>query len=73
MIEPGAQRDVAENTAYHGVDLDVPFLYIKLTYCISCAVHSHVVRVRSREGRRKRDPPVRFRFKNAKKPAQAAK
>jgi small subunit ribosomal protein S26e len=36
-------------------------LYTKNYYCVSCAVHSRIVRVRNVFKRRNRDPPAKFK------------
>ena len=54
MVDASGKRDVREASVYEGSQFYIPKVYMKQIYCVSCAIHAKIVRVRSREGRKER-------------------
>mmetsp|Transcript_34247 Transcript_34247/g.89700 ORF Transcript_34247/g.89700 Transcript_34247/m.89700 type:complete len:114 (-) Transcript_34247:103-444(-) len=46
MVDASSQRDIRDASVYQTFML--PKLYMKMLYCVSCAIHGRVVRVRNK-------------------------
>mmetsp|Transcript_89923 Transcript_89923/g.268268 ORF Transcript_89923/g.268268 Transcript_89923/m.268268 type:complete len:124 (-) Transcript_89923:185-556(-) len=47
MVDASSQRDIREASVYSTFML--PKLYMKMEYCVSCAIHGRIVRVRNKK------------------------
>ena len=47
MVDASSKRDIGDNYAYDEANFQLPKIYVKQQYCVSCAIHARVVRVRS--------------------------
>ena len=56
MVDGSSKRDIEECSAYKGTNetVNMPKLYIKNQWCVSCAIHARVVKVRKTEDKRVR-------------------
>ena len=57
IVDASSKKDLEENRAFE--TYIIPKLYIKMQYCIGCGIHSRIVKVRSNEDRKNRQPPQR--------------
>merc|ERR1711976_967712 len=53
MVDASSQRDLRDASVY--ATFMLPKLYMKMVWCVSCAIHARIVRVRSRKIR---DSPI---------------
>jgi len=54
IVDGSSKRDIKENFAYDQGDFYMPKVFLKACYCVSCAIHGRIVRVRIVGDRRKR-------------------
>ncbi len=63
FVDQASARDIAENSSVYNQGFPLPKLYMKMRYCIACAIHSKTVRGRPYNERKNRRPPKRPAFK----------
>ena len=54
MVDASSKRDIEEASAYQDKEdtYTMPKLYVKNQYCVACAIHARIVRVRSTEDKK---------------------
>lgn len=55
MVDGSSKRDIEDASAYNSEEnTGMPKLYVKNQWCVACAIHARIVRVRSTEDKRVR-------------------
>lgn len=55
MVDSSSKKDIEEASAYTSEDKEqMPKLYVKNQWCVACAIHARIVKVRSTEEKRVR-------------------
>ena len=66
IVEASSYKDIKEALVHE--KFVIPKMYEKKQHCISCAIHSRIVRVRSHDERKNREPARRVRKEQEPKP-----
>ena len=64
IVDESSRKDIEDNYAYPD-NFHLPKIYIKQCYCVSCAIHARIVRVRS-QTRGDRDRRYTTKLRNTK-------
>ncbi len=54
MIDASSKKDIRDAIPFDNAMFVIPKLYVKLQYCVSCAIHARIVRNRRSTERRER-------------------
>jgi small subunit ribosomal protein S26e len=52
MVDSSSKKDIEDASAYSEENAQMPKLFVKNQWCVSCAIHARVVKVRSTEDKR---------------------
>ena len=68
IVDASSKKDIQEASAYKKEFFNMPKIYVKQQYCVSCAIHARIVRVRSQtRGDRDTRYTTKLRVKNDKR------
>jgi len=64
LVDESSRKDIMDNYAYDTNEaFHLPKIYLKQQYCVSCAIHARIVRVRSQtRGDRDRRYTTKLRY-----------